>query len=347
MLNANQNEINTNHNGQTPVFDWALNFINKIDFSHSHNILDIGCRNGLISGYLAERFNQLNFVAIENCADDIELAKDNYAYSNLNFENECPESFHSTNQYDTVISFSCLHWINNQLKVLKNAYEALKPGGKAYLQFFASHGRPKNDRFLYKTAYSPQWKSYFNNFKPDYSEVALSEFSAQLHAVGFVIHRIEFQRYESSFEHPEHLHQWLSTWATHKNRIPKRKQDQFLSDTVNTYLNAHRYALNDKFPYYEYVLEVTCAKPDTANEIQNSISRSYNNVVFTPREIFVLRHYLCGKSSKEIGSIASVSAKAIEFHIANIKNKLDCHKRSDIYRAALDYGFINLMFIDT
>ncbi len=170
MLHANHHKMNTNQNGQTPVFDWALNFINKIDFSSSHNVLDVGCRNGLVSGYLAERFNQLNFIAIENCADNIQLAKDNYTYPNLTFENACPESFYSTNQYDAVISFSCLHWINNQFKVLKNIYQALKPGGKAYLQFFGSHGRPKNDRFLYQTANLPKWKPYFNPFKPNYSK---------------------------------------------------------------------------------------------------------------------------------------------------------------------------------
>lgn len=339
--------VNTRKNEQTPVFDWAINFINKIDFSSSHNILDVGCRNGLISGYLAEQYDQLSFVAIENGSNHIQLAKDNYTYPNLIFENQSPELFKSTNQYDTVISFSCLHWVKNQFKVLKNIYRALKPGGKAYLQFFASHGRPKNDRFLYQTANHQKWKSYFNAFRPNYSEVTLSEFSALLHTVGFFIHRIEFQRYESIFADPDQLHQWLGTWATHKDRVPKNKQDHFLSDTVNGYLTAHRYPLNDQFSYYEYVLEVVCEKPDITTETQYTSDHSYNNIVFTPRELFVLQHYLQGKSAKEIAYLASVSAKAIEFHIANIKNKLGCHKRSDIYQAAFDYGFIHLMFIDS
>ena len=37
----------------------------------------------------------------------------------------------------------------DKYQVLKNLYQALKPGGKAYLQFFVLHGRPKNDRFIY------------------------------------------------------------------------------------------------------------------------------------------------------------------------------------------------------
>lgn len=329
----------------SPVIQWGENFINKFDLQYCGQILDIGCRQGQLSRCLAERYRQSNFVAIDNMIEEIQQAKQN-TLSNLNFELADALLLNYMDYFDAVVSFSCLHWIKNKGKALSAIFRALKPGGKAYLQFFAIHGRPKNDRFLYQTASSPQWKNYFKGFSPDYSEIRAPEFCLLLENIGFVIHKFEFVTYESTFEHADMLRQWMNSWASHKNRIPIPKQDHFLQETVHSYLNYNHHSENESFPYHEYLLEIVCEKKVSIQEDLSSpkIFCQNDQAKFTRREIDVLKYYLKGNSAKEIASLIFISAKAVEFHLANIKEKLNCSRRSEIYQAALTSGFIHLIF---
>jgi DNA-binding CsgD family transcriptional regulator len=199
---------------------------------------------------------------------------------------------------------------------------------------------------LYQTSQSPQWRQYFKGFAPTYTEVTVGEFSALLHRMGFIIHRLEFDNYETTFDHPDSLHQWLGTWASHKNRIPQKKRDHFLDETVSGYLTAHHHSHQDAFPYYEYLLEVICEKPIIPIESSRYSSCQYSHLHFTPQEAKVLQQFLKGKTAKEIGLMMSISAKTAEFHLGKIKEKLGCHYRSEIYQAAFSYGFIDLIFSD-
>ncbi len=324
------------------VFSWGQHFSNKIDLNHYNKILDIGCRQGQISQYLAKQYPRSQFMAIDNIKDAIDRAKRNFIYSNLTFETLDGLHLEFTEHFDAVISFSCLHWIQDKNKIIQNIYQALKPGGKAYLQFFALHGRLKNDYFLYQIAQQTKWKNYFSKFIPDYKEITASECCSLLQNNGFIIHKLEFHKHQTNFEHRDELHQWLGTWASHKNRLPIKKQDYFLNETVQLYLNSHRYSENDPFPYCEYLLEVVCEKP--YHSITSEARYQFSNIIFTPHEAFVIKHFLLGKTAKEIAVLKSVSSKTIEFHLAKIKEKINCYQRSDIFEAAYQLGFSRLVY---
>lgn len=71
----------------------------------------------------------------------------------------------------------------------------------------------------------------------------------------------------------------------------------------------------------------------------------YGKVSFSIREAqclhYFLNHYSAEKTSKEI----FISKKTVEFHLANIKNKLGCSNAKELTNLAIDYGFIDLMFM--
>ena len=329
----------------SPVFQWGKSFLDNYDLTPYSTILDVGCRNGALSAYLANQYQYQTFISIDNSNDEIEQAKSYYKIPNLNFETADILSLGYTEKFDAVVSLSCLHWIIDKARAAKNIYHALKPGGKAFLQFFALHGRLKNDQFFYQVAKDPKWKNYFKNFSPDYFEINLWDVIQLLTKAGFIIHRIEFKKYNSIFEHSDILHQWLKTWVSHINRLSCDKQDVFLKEGIDRYRDFHDYQRNQAFSYDEYVLEVVCEKPLENLIIDANLCQGrYGSVVFTAKEITVLKYYLQGKSSKEISVYMLVSPKTIEFHLANIKSKLNCHRRSEIYQAALSQGFINLVF---
>lgn len=325
-----------------PLTHWGMSFAKKFDLNDFKTILDIGCRQGHITASLATHHPQQQFVAIDNFPDQIEKAQDKQQ-NNTHFEIADALDLPYYQNFDAVVSFNCLLWIKDKQKALYNIYQALKPGGKAFLQLFALHGRHKNDRFLYRTALADTWQSYFKGFTTDYYETSLGEFYALLQNVGFIIHRIEFTRYETTFEHGDFLREWMGSWASHKNAVPLKKQTLFMQETVDSYLNYHQFVPDAPFPYYEYLLEIVCEKP-ISDEKPLPSCYTYTDFILTAREAFVLKHFLLGKTAKETALKSDISAKTVEFHLAKIKEKLNCHRRSDIYQAALQYGFIHLIF---
>jgi ubiquinone/menaquinone biosynthesis C-methylase UbiE len=78
-------------------------------------------------------------IAIDNIKTEIQQAK-MHQLPNLTFEKVDALDLEFTDTFDAVISLSCLHWISNKYQVLKNIHRALKPDGKAYLQFCVLHG---------------------------------------------------------------------------------------------------------------------------------------------------------------------------------------------------------------
>lgn len=323
-----------------PLTTWGTSFANKFDLSHCQDVLEIGCRKGLMSAYLADKYKQTNFLAIDNIHSEIEVASQ-HPLSNLNFKIDDALSLKFNKEFDAIVSFSCLHWINDKGSALTSMFNALKPNGKAYIQFFAMHGRPKNDRFFDQIAYQDSWYHYFKQYAPDLYEINISAFSALLSRIGFKIHRFEFSRYEDTFDHQDDLSQFLASWSTHKKFIPKAQQELFFQETMKTYLDFNGYNKNKSIPYFEYVLEVICEKPGLDDQ---KTMYSYSELNFSLKEALVLKHYLLGKSAKEISQLTTTSAKTVEFHIASIKEKLNCRRRSEIYEAAIKYGFINLMY---
>lgn len=206
---------------QSPIINWGKDFLNKIDLAPYKDILDVGCRQGHIVVDLANKYKNSKIVAFDNLKTEIQQAKSFYQLPNLTFECQDALTFRSRAQYDAIVSLSCLHWIKDKATVVNNLYSALKPGGKLFLQFFVNHGRPQNDRFFFRTAEQTRWKNYFKDFIPEYcAEITPGEFCMFLQHAGFIIHKLEFNKCYKDFEHPDVLHQWFRTWASHKDWCP-------------------------------------------------------------------------------------------------------------------------------
>lgn len=325
------------------VTNWSKSFAQKIDLRPYKNILDIGCRKGHVSYSLAQQYPDQQFYAIDNVTSEIEHAKQ-FCANNLEFATEDALALHFQNNFDAVVSFNCLFWIQNKQQVLQNIYRALKPGGKGFFQFFATHGRARNDRFVYHVANQAQWKPHFKWFHTHYHEVTLKEFGMLLQQAGFILHKMEFSCNPITLDHQEVLSHFYKSWASHTKFLSLKKQDHFFNEVSMEYLKFYQLPEDAAFTYNEYLLEVICEKP--LEEYKHPLPEviQYGPIHFTLREAQVLKHFLQGKSSKEIAIILDISSKTIEFHLKNVKNKLHCHKRSQLYQAAFSYGFIHLMF---
>lgn len=63
-------------------------------------------------------------------------------------------------------------------------------------------------------------------------------------------------------------------------------------------------------------------------------------VKLTKREIEVLTHVIQGKSSREVAEVLFVSKRTVDFHLANVYDKLHVSNRVQAFRRATRLGLI-------
>lgn len=78
---------------------------------------------------------------------------------------------------------------------------------------------------------------------------------------------------------------------------------------------------------------------------KDSIPFDYGVVVFTLREAQCLHYFLKRYSAQKTAEKLFLSPKTVEFYLAEIKNKLNCNNTSEIIELAMEYGFIDLVFM--
>lgn len=71
----------------------------------------------------------------------------------------------------------------------------------------------------------------------------------------------------------------------------------------------------------------------------------YEAVVFSLREAQCLHYFFNHYSAQKTSEQLFISKKTVEFHLANIKEKLNCYDTSRITEIAVNLGFIDLMFM--
>lgn len=321
---------------------WAHHFLNKLDLSQHASILEIGCRKGKISAHMADTYPKQQFISIDN--QDAYLQHTHGIKSpNLEFVHQDARHLALDQSFDAVISVNnCLMWIQEKQLVLNEIARVLKPGGRAYLQFFVRHGYPKNDRFLSHIAQHVEWSAYFKRFTPDYYDVQIPFIAQLIFENGLIVHRLDLNQYTTHFEHSDQLHEFFKSWATQKKYLPLPKHDHFFHQTTEHYLSTYHYDLESPFDYPEYVLETILEKPYAPQEHRSHFQ--FGSIIFTQREAQVIKQFLKGYSAKEIAHKLDLSPKTVEFYLAKIKEKCQCSKRSELFEQAHQKGFSSLVF---
>jgi LuxR family quorum-sensing system transcriptional regulator SolR len=71
------------------------------------------------------------------------------------------------------------------------------------------------------------------------------------------------------------------------------------------------------------------------------LSGKYEGIYLTSKEVQCIYWLLHGKSVEEIAIIKSNSPKTIENHLDNVRNKLDCHKQTQLVRIIFESGIFS------
>ena len=244
MKKANQETYNWNaaeyeqHSSSQQL--WAQGMIERLDLSGDERILDIGCGDGKVTAELAVRVPRGSVLGIDTSAEMIEFARGRFPPAripNLSFRLGDATRLNFDDDFDLVVSFSCLHWVRDHVAVLKGIRRSLKSGGRVVLQF---GGKGNATSVLDATAdvvARSQWTPYFKGFGYMWAFCSPEEYAALLYQVGLVPQRIELVPKDMVYEGTRGLKGWMrTTWLPYIERVPETLRDKFVAEIVQRYV---------------------------------------------------------------------------------------------------------------
>lgn len=126
-----------------------------------------------------------------------------------------------------------------------------------------------------------------------------------------------------------------------------RYNDGVLRATLSTkkvLLTAHQETVGTVFSRVELKSSILSKLLDKSLNIKlplyYSITSQYGEYSLSKRESESLFYLIRGYTAREIAQRLGLSSKTIEYHIEQLKNKLNCSKKSELIEKSIDLGFI-------
>jgi trans-aconitate 2-methyltransferase len=225
-------------------YTWAQELIPKLKLKGDETLLDIGCGDGKITANLAKYLQNGKVVGIDSSSQMIKLAKTtfpNEQYPNLTFQVMDAQNLTFQEEFDLAFSNAALHWITNQKPVLLGVQRSLKPQGRLLFQMAGKGNAQAIIEILDELLVLSEWKRFFEDFKFPYAFCAPEEYRALLVEAGLEPLRVERFPKDMKFNGAEGIAGWVrTTWLPFTERIPIERQNDFIKQIVNRYL--------EKFP---------------------------------------------------------------------------------------------------
>lgn len=197
-------------------------------FSGKEKILDIGCGNGFVTAAIARKVPDGSVIGLDSSRSMIEAAKVKFAGANLSFIHRDARKLEFDNEFDLITSFACLHWISDQVAVLKGIEKSLKQNGQAILMYY-----PKSDILwvaLDILMRKKKWRKYFSGFVDTYCFFDASDYSGFVGETNLNIVTIKSISVKFPNHTREEFEKVLSSCLPHMGVLPKGERHAFISE---------------------------------------------------------------------------------------------------------------------
>ncbi len=227
---------------------WGQENIAKLNLRGNETVLDIGCGNGKLTFALAQKLPGGCVQGVDSSVAMIRFAKKSFpssAMANLSFKVCDASRLTFSNKFDIVVSFSCLHWIKDQLPVLKGIQRSLKTNGRVLLQFGGKGNAADILAVSHEVIAGAQWEKYFRGFIFPWHFYTPVEYSVWVKKSGLTAQRIELMARDMVQNSKDDLIGWIrATWVPYVCRVPAGLQNKFLAEIAQRYIE--RYPLDER-----------------------------------------------------------------------------------------------------
>lgn len=213
--------------------EWASSFLKTIDIQGDERLLDIGCGNGLITSTLAAGLTEGSAVGLDLSPTMINFAKGHFQQDNLSFVQGDGRHLPFENEFDLVVSFTCLHWIDPLEQCFQSIQKSLRPGGT--LATCISSSNPLIEA-IYHTMRQPPWAQYLANFERPSTYHSKEALKAMLHTAALEPIRVEQTVERTTFADREALSLWMSQWLFSEEHLPAEMRRAYRNAIIDRYI---------------------------------------------------------------------------------------------------------------
>ncbi len=161
-------------------------------------------------------------------------------WPNLLFEYGDANDLSYEDEFDLIVSFACLHWIQDHKTVLEGFRRSLKSNGRLFIQFGGKGNAGEVLEVVNKKISEAKWNKYFENFTFQYSFFGPEEYKNWLDQVGFRASRVELIPKDMVQSGVKGLESWVgSTWLPYIERVPDEMQGDFIREIVEDFVSAY------------------------------------------------------------------------------------------------------------
>ena len=222
---------------------WAKELIHKLDLQGHERILDIGSGDGKVTAEIADHVPRGQVTGIDSSRAMAAFAQRRYPksqYANLRFLHCDAREIPFEAEFDVVFSNATLHWIIDHIPVLCGVSQALRAGGRALLQMGGEGNAREVIAVLEELLAEPPWASFFLDFEFPYGFYSPQEYRVWLERTQLETRRIELIPKDMLHAGKEGLQAWIrTTWLPYTSRIPGDRQDGFVCEVTERFVQRH------------------------------------------------------------------------------------------------------------
>ena len=201
-------------------------------------VLDVGCGDGRITAAIARQLSSGSALGIDPSprmlAAAATLKRDTV---NLRFEPGDVLGLPFRDEFDVVVSFNALHWVDEQYAALRQIRAALHESGWALLQQVCRGDRPSLEQTAMRVCGQPRWRGYFDGFAPPFRHVDPNGYPDIADRAGFTVERQKVADLRWDFGSADAFTRWCRVGFDAWNAcLPDdRAVETFVGEVVDAY----------------------------------------------------------------------------------------------------------------
>lgn len=218
-------------------YNTAIKMLENFAFTKNDTVLDIGSGSGKITHQIAKLVPHGHATGLDISKEMVDFSKNKYQASNLNFIQCDVFDMQFDNQFDVIVSFWTLSWVENQALAFENITNALKPNGKLLIMYPMKHDAYNVADELIKQT---QWQKFFS------SGIQLRPFMTKEQYIS-ACHSEQMELSINSKEIPCHfssiaeMKSSIQSWMRHLDLLPSDDlKKTFLNEFTEAYLKHRR-----------------------------------------------------------------------------------------------------------
>jgi trans-aconitate 2-methyltransferase len=223
---------------------WATESLGKFPIEETDKVLDIGCGNGKITAYIAEKVPKGCVVGFDISEEMLSFASSNYAKSNLVFILGNANSIPFNQQFDKLFTSCTLHWILEQEQALLSFKKCLKPGG-AMLLILPGKAPSNFGEVARDVAATEKWVPYFPNFKQERVYFTSEEYRSLLESLGIKIESLEVSETITKYVDKSTFITYITTLCDFMDHLTPDLQNEFIHDVATLQIDKSNLNYND------------------------------------------------------------------------------------------------------